>query len=86
MNYAQGRNQEIILAKQSQWVGIICPFPVEIGLTIFKIRARQMLGCLTIDYAPAYCYSSKNSTSQGKKNFVIFFVNSKFVKTCDEQY
>jgi len=33
-------------------VGIICPFPVEIGLTILKIRVRQMLGCLTIDYAP----------------------------------
>jgi hypothetical protein len=49
---SQGRNQEIILAKQSQWVGIICPFPVEIGLTILKIRVRQMLGCLTIDYAP----------------------------------
>jgi len=48
----QGRNQEIISAKQSHWVGIICPFPVEIGLTILKIRVRQMLGCLTIDYAP----------------------------------
>ncbi len=33
-------------------MGIICPFPVEIGLTILKIRVRQMLGCLTIDYAP----------------------------------
>ena len=51
---SQGRNQEIILAKQSHWVGIICPFPVEIGLTILKIRVRQMLGCLTIDYAPDY--------------------------------
>ena len=49
----QGRNQEIVSAKQSQWVGIICPFRVEIGLTILKIRVRQMLGCLTIDYAPA---------------------------------
>ena len=51
-SHMQGRNQEIILAKQSHWVGIICPFPVEIGLTIPKIRVRQMLGCLTIDYAP----------------------------------
>ena len=48
----QGRNQEIILAKQSHWVGLICPFLVEIGLTILKICVRQMLGCLTIDYAP----------------------------------
>ena len=37
----------------SDVVGIICPFPVEIGLSILKIRVRQILGCLTIDYAPA---------------------------------
>ena len=50
--FIQGHNQEIILTKQSHWVGIICPFPVEIGLNILKIHVRQMLGCLTIDYAP----------------------------------
>ena len=39
--------------------------PVKIGLTILKIRVRQMLGCLTIDNAPAVHNHVYRSTFYG---------------------